>query len=275
VQTQDSQVTFVRDPDLAEVEARFSHYHQRVFRKHTHEAYAISLVRQGVTDFWCDNETRAVGPGYIALINPEQVHACNPRPGRALTYCMFYIEPALMQEIACDVFGPNAAPPRFRRSVIQDAGLWKGFTNLFTLMANHSDGLEKQVSLYDTLSRLVAEYTTRRAPPPPEDDASDLMQTARAHLLENITHNVPLDRLASLVNLSPYHFSRKFRATYGMPPHTYHLQQRIHLAKRMLARGDPIAQTALDTGFTDQSHFTKRFKAFVGTTPRQYQMAGR
>jgi AraC-like DNA-binding protein len=57
-----------------------------------------------------------------------------------------------------------------------------------------------------------------------------------------------------------------------MPPHTYRLQQRIHLAKRMLADGIPIVQAALDTGFTDQSHFTRRFKTFVGTTPLQYQM---
>lgn len=273
MQTQDSQVTFLRDPDLPEVEARFSHYRQQVFRKHMHEAYGISLVQQGITDFWCDGQTRAIGPGSIALINPGQVHACNPRPNRALTYCMFYIEPALMAEIARDVFGTDNHP-RFATPVTQDPELWKGFTELFELMTSPSDKLEKRVCLYDTLSRLVAEHTTRRAPPPP-DDASGLMQTARAHLLEDITQNVSLEELAARVNLSPYHFLRCFRAAYGMPPHTYRLQQRIHLAKRMLADGHPIAQVALDTGFTDQSHLTRRFKGFVGTTPRQYQMASR
>jgi AraC-like DNA-binding protein len=101
------------------------------------------------------------------------------------------------------------------------------------------------------------------------------MQEAQAYLLENITHNISLEELSAHVDLSPYHFLRRFRATFGMPPHTYHLQQRIHLAKRMLADGAPIVQVALDTGFTDQSHFTRRFKPFVGTTPRQYQMTGR
>jgi AraC-like DNA-binding protein len=275
MQSQNSLVTFMRDPDLPGIEARSSHYRQQVFRKHTHEAYAVSLVQQGITDFWCDGETRAVGPGNIALINPEQVHACNPRPNRALIYCMFYVEPALMQGIAHDVFGTLAAPLRFRRSVIQDPEIWRGFTNLFTLMSNHGGGLEKQVNLYDALSRLVTEYTTRRGPPPPQNDGSEPMQMARAHLLDNLTQNIALDELAALANLSPYHFLRRFRATYGMPPHTYRLQQRIHLARRMLADGHPIAQVALDTGFTDQSHLTRRFKAFVGTTPRQYQIAGR
>jgi AraC-like DNA-binding protein len=91
--------------------------------------------------------------------------------------------------------------------------------------------------------------------------------------LENISCSVSLEELSAHVNLSPHHFLRRFRATFGMPPHTYHLQQRIYLAKRMLADGTPIVQVALDTGFADQSHFTRRFRMFVGTTPRQYQIA--
>jgi AraC-like DNA-binding protein len=173
------------------------------------------------------------------------------------------------------VFGDDGEYPRFPRSVVQDPHLWQGFADLYTLMSSPSDRLEKQVCLYDTLSRLLSEHTAQRAQPPPRADASGPMQAARAHLLDNITRNVTLDELAALVNLSPYHFLRRFRAAYGMPPHTYRLQQRIHLAKRMLASGDPIAQVASDTGFTDQSHFTKRFKAFVGTTPHQYQVASR
>ncbi len=270
---QDSQVTFVRDPDLAQVEARFSRYRERVFRKHTHDTYAIGLVRRGVTDFWCDDSTRAIGAGDIALINPEQVHACNPRPGYALTYWMFYVEPDLMREIACDVFGRDEDPPRFARSVVQDSLLWHGFACLYNVMSGPSDRLEKQVCLYNTLSRLVSEHTTRRTLPVSLDDSSELMQMAQEYLLENISCSVSLEELSAHVNLSPYHFLRRFRAAFGMPPHTYHLQQRIHLAKRMLADGTPIVQVALDTGFTDQSHFTKRFKTFVGTTPRQYQMA--
>lgn len=68
------------------------------------------------------------------------------------------------------------------------------------------------------------------------------MQAARAHLLDNITRNVALDELAALVNLSPYHFLRRFHAAYGMPPHTYRLQERVHLAKRMPVETNPIAQ---------------------------------
>jgi AraC-like DNA-binding protein len=69
-------------------------------------------------------------------------------------------------------------------------------------------------------------------------------------------------------------FRRSFRSVYRVPPHGYRLQQRIAIAKRVLADGASIARTAVDTGFADQSHFTRVFKSFVGATPCQYQSAG-
>ncbi|WP_269750806.1 helix-turn-helix domain-containing protein [Candidatus Burkholderia verschuerenii] len=41
----------------------------------------------------------------------------------------------------------------------------------------------------------------------------------------------------------------------------------MELAKRMLAQGQSIVHTALGLGFYDQSHFSRTFKKFTGTTP--------
>jgi AraC-like DNA-binding protein len=41
--------------------------------------------------------------------------------------------------------------------------------------------------------------------------------------------------LAGLAQLSPYHFSRAFRQSFGMPPHRYHINRRIERAKCLLA----------------------------------------
>lgn len=86
-----------------------------------------------------------------------------------------------------------------------------------------------------------------------------------------MTENIALQHLAAVAGLSAYHLLRTFRERYGLPPHAFQLQQRINVAKRMLAEGFSIAEVAFELGFTDQSHFTKKFKAFVGATPRQYQ----
>jgi AraC-like DNA-binding protein len=96
-----------------------------------------------------------------------------------------------------------------------------------------------------------------------------------ARVTEFTTPIVSLQELASHAGLSPFHFLREFRKRYGSPPHTYQLQQRVNVAKRLLANGKPIADVATEVGFADQSHFTRKFKSFVGATPRQYQLANR
>lgn len=50
---------------------------------------------------------------------------------------------------------------------------------------------------------------------------------------------------------------------------------RIRHARNLLTRGIPIAQAALETGFVDQSHFTRCFRKVMGVTPGQYASAVR
>ena len=41
-------------------------------------------------------------------------------------------------------------------------------------------------------------------------------------------------------------------------------------AQRLLATGASLAEAAAGTGFADQSHFTRHFKAHLGLTPGRY-----
>jgi AraC-like DNA-binding protein len=53
-------------------------------------------------------------------------------------------------------------------------------------------------------------------------------------------------------------------------PHDYLVQVRIRKAIELLSEGYDIAGTALDTGFVDQSHFTRFFNRVTGTMPGDY-----
>lgn len=79
---------------------------------------------------------------------------------------------------------------------------------------------------------------------------------------------VSVPQIAGLCRLSVCHFSRLFRATFGMPLHRYMVRERIRRAMTRLSDSpDPIAQIALDSGFADQSTFTRRFTAITGMPP--------
>jgi AraC family transcriptional regulator len=76
------------------------------------------------------------------------------------------------------------------------------------------------------------------------------------------------------MQLSLFHFLRKFRTEFGCPPHAYVMQRRIEHAKRQMARRDiPLKVVAADCGFSDQSHMTRVFRRLLGTTPAEYRNA--
>ena len=84
----------------------------------------------------------------------------------------------------------------------------------------------------------------------------------------NIGGDIGLDMLASLVGVSPTHFSRAFRQSVGVAPFAWLLQRRIEHAKELLAdRRLSLAAVALAVGFSAQPQFTTAFRRVTGTTP--------
>ncbi len=84
----------------------------------------------------------------------------------------------------------------------------------------------------------------------------------------------PLDvaALARAALMSPAHFSRQFRATYGETPYAYLMTRRIERAKALLRRGDlSVTEVCLAVGCTSLGSFSARFTELVGETPTAYR----
>jgi AraC family transcriptional regulator len=87
----------------------------------------------------------------------------------------------------------------------------------------------------------------------------------------DLGQDLSLQRLAGEVGLSPYHFSRVFKATFGISPHRFVQMQRLDTAAKAL-RGDrrkSIAEIAIEHGFSSQSHMTELMRRRLGVTPRR------
>jgi AraC-like DNA-binding protein len=87
-------------------------------------------------------------------------------------------------------------------------------------------------------------------------------------MLKNLADDLRLADVAAACELSAAHFSRSFHKTFGAPPYRWLQTRRIERAKTLL--GDtkrPLAEIALECGFTEQSHFTKVFTRLVGVSP--------
>lgn len=93
-----------------------------------------------------------------------------------------------------------------------------------------------------------------------------------AFIDENYLNEITAADLAAVAGLSTPHFNRLFRQLLRLSPMEYILSRRIQEAQRLLTTTDhAVGRIATDTGFYDQSHFTKRFRRVVGITPLQYR----
>jgi AraC family transcriptional regulator len=85
---------------------------------------------------------------------------------------------------------------------------------------------------------------------------------------------VRLSELAEAVGVHPIHLARTFRARHGVSVGEYGRRVRIEWAAAEIARGQTsLAAVATEAGFADQSHFTRLFKRYVGTTPARFRVA--
>ena len=81
-----------------------------------------------------------------------------------------------------------------------------------------------------------------------------------------------LVEIAKQVDLSPFHFHRRFTELLGLTPKQFLLDCQIHQAKAdLLARDKELVQIAKECGFAHQSHFTSRFKQATGLTPTRWR----
>jgi AraC family transcriptional regulator len=194
-----------------------------------------------------------------------------PRTHTSLMY--FYIDPAkLRAHTGLDLADSSFAPRLF----FEDTTLW----NTALKLKRSVEGLTSENPLYAEALGVVLLHELARV----SRGASPICQQVRgglaawqqrvvaAHIDEHLAEQIPLAALAELARLSPYHFCRAFKQSFGLPPHRYHTKRRIEHAKVLLTKPLlSVTDIGLTVGFSETSSFTAAFRKVVGLTPTGYR----
>jgi AraC-like DNA-binding protein len=264
-------VKFWRDFHLNNLELLRATYITHTFAPHIHEGFAIGVVQRGATATNYRHAYYDIPAGTIIVINPGELHTGKAASEYGWAYRMFYPKTNQLQLIASELTGHTHDVPFFSCPVIHDDELARSLLELhMTLEDEGSSRIERESMFRWIMAQLILRHADD-APVVEEVPADPVyIKKIQDYIKTHYAQPISLDDLAALVDLTPCYMLRLFHKTIGMPPHAYLTLIRTRKAKRLLANGVSIANAATLTGFTDQSHLTKRFKRVFGITPGQY-----
>lgn len=238
------------------------------FPNHFHEYYVIGFVEEGERCLSCKNQTWLLRRGAILLFNPGDNHACAQTDGGTMDYRGFNISREVMEELAGEVTG-RPGLPGFTQSVIYEEEIACCLRSLHELVLCGSAEFDKEEALLLLLSMLIQRYGQPFAERVPE--CREEIDRACAFMARHYAEPLCLDQICRCANLSRSTLLRAFTRAKGVTPYRYLEALRIGAAKKLLEQGVAPIEAAMQTGFSDQSHFTNYFNRFIGLSPGAYR----
>ncbi len=238
------------------------------FPNHFHDYYVIGFVEDGKRVLSCKNQEYIIHKGNVLLFNPGDNHACVQSDNGTLDYRGLNITKEVMLDLVEEVTNRRELPG-FSQNVIFDEEVTCYLRPLHELVMKGSCEFDKEESLLLLVSRLSQEYGRPFENCIPE--CRDEIQTACAFIEQHYAERICLDRICHYAGLSKSTLLRAFVKSMGVTPYSYLENIRISKARKLLEQGTPPIEAALQTGFSDQSHFTNYFNRFIGLSPGVYR----
>jgi AraC-like DNA-binding protein len=244
------------------------------YPRHAHDYFVIGLVESGAQSYWYRGGRHITPAGQVFLVNPGEPHTGESATPDGYVYRTLYPRLELMTQIAEDM-GAGSRSVYFDGAVLNDPALAAMLARFHRCLEGQSLKSERESLIAAVLAHLREHHSESPGTPRRTGTERVAVRRAREYVEANFAEDVSLSELAALAALSPFYFARAFEKEVGVPPHAYLEGVRIRKARQFLEGGSDLASTALAVGYSDQSHFTRRFKRFLGITPGQYCRAGK
>lgn len=255
-------IHYYRDPEYPYYSVKKCVGQSHASRKHAHTQLGIALVTGGQSVFRFGEDAHHIHSRQLVMIGPGFVHQCLPEDVDSWCFFMLFIEPGWLEAAG---IAERIRPSFAVKDLTPDE-----FTELKGMMEQlcSREGAADEILLY-ILDRIMEE-------PPDmvvataENGAGTSLEAVAAYIRSHYAESLCLDVLADIAGLSKFLLIRNFSKCYNTTPLAWQSILRLNEGRLLLEKKEPIADVAIKLGFYDQSHFTKRFKAHFGVTPKAF-----
>ena len=259
--------TVVYDEELRIEAYRFEGI-AKPFPNHFHEHYVIGFVEKGQRTLSCRNKDYSIECGNVVLFNPGDNHACVQSDDETFDYRGFNISKSIMLDLAEEVTGRRELPG-FSKNVLYDDEVTCYLRPLHEMVMLGTSDFGKEENLLLLISTLIQKYGQPFESCVPE--CPQEIERASEFIQQHFSERIYLNQICRYSGLSKSTLLRAFTKSKGITPYRYLETIRINKAKQLLEKGILPIDAAIQTGFSDQSHFTNYFSSFIGLAPGVYR----
>lgn len=262
--------TYRRPPGLPGVELLHLADPDFRFAPHVHDAYVFWFNGHGAERVSINGigGSDILQPDSFGVVAPGETHA-NHAVTDERSLQSLYVDEAVITDVATQT-GTSVHHAAFRSRLQRDPQSRAALCRLHTILMHSADTFLQREAFLDTFTHLLHRHG-EAATPPRLPAALDKVRHAESVMHERYGQPLDVDELAAHCGCTACHLIRLFRRHRGMTPHAFLMDLRLRRAKSFIALGTAIADAAIDTGFTDQSHLTRRFAVRFGITPGAYR----
>jgi AraC-like DNA-binding protein len=258
--------TIIYDDDL-KIEAYCFEGIVQPFPNHFHEYYVIGIIEDGKRQLICNNHTYEVCEGNILIFNPKDKHSCTQDNQQTFHYKAINIPQSIMIKQVEKICGKQELI-KFSKNVINDIEMSYYLKSLYKMILNKENYLKKEETFTTMLKYLIQKYGISFDMNMTK--CSDEINKACEFMKKYYYQHITLEDICEYCYLSQSTLLRAFTKEKGITPYKYLETIRINKATEMLKSGMTPVDTAIHSGFTDQSHFTHHFHNYIGITPGMY-----
>jgi AraC-like DNA-binding protein len=232
------------------------------FEPHQREFHIFALIKQGQVKLRYRERNYILNQGDTILIPAGEIHSyCTPDNSHS-TVWFHYIDTVESLVASGHLLLPEL------ETILSSKSYTQSFSEpLFESIEQPLDpGNYRQwlKNLVDSVSDLDKERGRLD-----ETDIQSLVG-AKQYIQEHLEEPFCLDEISNRFNINKWQLSRQFKPVFGVTLFQHIHASRMVLAKDMLTQQHTITDVALGLGYSDQSHFTRFFKRFVGISPKKW-----
>lgn len=253
--TKINRVATTRLSILDGIEIKSATFINKKFPFHFHQSWSLAYIEYGSENIAFNHTNFLVSKNALQLIPPYSIHKNWSNKNNSWTYKALYISDDVIKHIS--------------KKINVDYSYLASFPYFITYRNSKLD--INEVSIFDIIKNLFLDTLVSVKPTCYKRDDNEPFDDILNYLILNYNQSITLEVLQKQFKVNKFSLQKSFKKNIGLTPLEYLTAIKIENSKKLFYTDASLVEIALESGFYDQSHFTRSFKKYVGVTPGHYK----